>query len=137
MLRNILIAVGLLVALDPYLGFPQSIDKFILTGLGFFIVFLIALTRRTKSPQARVEDERPLRSNHHDMPKVLHVERTTVAESPRMHVERKTIANMLSESDGSETVVEKKTTTLRRRKKVLHDETGLTPIAPHLNDHAS
>jgi len=30
MLRNILIVTGLLVAIDPFLGFPQSVDKFIL-----------------------------------------------------------------------------------------------------------
>lgn len=111
MLRNILIVVGLLVALDPYLGFPQAFDKFILTGLGLFIVFLIALTRRGRMHH-EVHETKEL------SPKMLHVERTEVEDSPRMHIERSTVEDTKSQEDdeGGETVVEKKVTTVRRRK---------------------
>ncbi len=111
MLRNILIVVGLLVALNPYLGFPQALDKFILTGLGLFIVFLIALTRR-----GRMHHE--VHETKEVTPKMLHVERTEVEDSPRMHIERSTIEDTKSQDDGEggETVVEKKVTTVRRRK---------------------
>lgn len=120
MLRNILIVVGLLVALDPYLGFPQSVDKFFLTGLGLFIVFLIALTRR-----GRMHHE--VREVKEEGPTALHVERTEVEDSPRMHVERNTIEDTesLEDSEGGETVVEKKTTVVRRRKRGNGD--GLSP----------
>lgn len=116
MLRNILIVIGLLVALDPYLGFPQSVDKFILTGLGLFVVFLIALTRR-----GRMHHE--VHEVKEEGPKALHVERTEVEDSPRMHIERNTVEDTesLEDSEGGETVVEKKTIIVRRRKRNTDD----------------
>jgi hypothetical protein len=111
MLRNILIIIGLSVALDPYLGFPQSIDKFILTGLGLATVFLLTLSRRERQHKERAESTDVA-------PKILHVERTEVEDSPRMHIERTTTLDTreVEQSDGEQVMTEKKTTVVRRRK---------------------
>ena len=114
MLRNILIAIGTLVALNPYLGFPQSIDKFILTGLGLTTVFLLLLSRRERAPHAYDSGE-----GTDSTPKILHVERTEVEDSPRMHIERTTTLDTeeVEGRDGEQTMTEKKTTVVRRRKR--------------------
>ena len=112
MLRNILIVTGLLVAIDPFLGFPQSVDKFILAGLGLFIVFLILLTRRSRMHHDPDTVSR-------DTPKTLHIERTEVEDSPRMHIERSIIEDTESLANNIDTdlLIENKTTVIRRRKK--------------------
>ncbi len=124
MLRNILIIIGLLVALDPYLGFPQSIDRFILTGLGLTIVFLLALSRRGRLHHSR-------EGELNESPKILHVERTEVEDSPRMHIERTIILDTAEvEKEGAtETTTEKKTTVVRRRK-VKHEPDLATSTPP-------
>ena len=111
MLRNILIVIGLLVAINPYLGFPQVLDKFILTGLGLFIVFLLALSRRSRI----TEDTRV---NADEAPKVLHVERTEVEDSPQVHIERNiTLDTERSHNrQGDEVFTEKQVTVVRRKK---------------------
>ena len=113
MLRNILITIGLLVALLPYLGFPQSVDKFIFTGLGLTIVFLLVLSRRERGHHAHASDA----------PKILHVERTEVEDSPRMHIERTTTLDTeeVERSDGEKIMTEKKTVVVRRRKRKSPD----------------
>lgn len=112
MLRNILITAGLLVALDPYLGFPQSIDKFIITILGFFIVFVLIITRRGRLHYDSV-------SSDSAQPKILHVERTEVEDSPKMHIERTTTLDTeeIESNSGEQVMTEKKTTVVRRRKR--------------------
>ena len=119
MLRNTLIVIGLLVALLPYLGFPQDVDKFILTFLGLMLVFLLSFSRKHKTHKA--EDTVP------EEPKVLHVERTEVEDSPRMHIERTTIEDTKREFDttGAETVVEEKVTVVRRRKRRADEQSAL------------
>lgn len=111
MLRNILITIGVLVALLPYLGFPQSIDKFIFTTLGLSMVFLLTLSRRERVHRKE--------SSEDDTPKILHVERTEVEDSPRMHIERTTTLDTeeVESGDGEKTMIEKKTTVVRRRKR--------------------
>jgi len=121
MLRNIIIFIGLLVALNPYLGFPDSIDKFILTTLGLLLVFLVALSRRPKSHHdAPVESE--------DNPVILHVERTEVEDTPQLHIERTTTVDreMTHDTQGENVEVEKKTTVVRRRKQKQNIE-NLSP----------
>lgn len=117
MLRNTLIVLGLLVALDPYLGFPASLDRFILTGLGLTIFFLLIFSRR---PRTHKEVEETVEEG----PRMLHVERTEVEDSPRMHIERETIEDTesVTAATGEETVVEKKTTVVRRKKRKPTDE---------------
>lgn len=117
MLRNLLIVIGLLVAINPYLGFPQVIDKFILTGLGLFIVFLLALSRRTRMTSDANEDV-------NEVPKVLHVERTEVEDSPLVHIERNiTLDTERSHNrQGDEVLTEKQVTVVRRKKRKLGEE---------------
>lgn len=122
MLRNILIIIGLLVALDPYLGFPASLDRFILTGLGLAICFLLVFSKR---PRTHKEVEEVVEEG----PRMLHVERTEVEDSPRMHIERRTVEDTesVTEAAGEETVVEKKTTVVRRKKRKISDALSALP----------
>ena len=117
MLRNLLIVIGLLVAINPYLGFPQTFDKFILTGLGLFIVFLLAFSRR-----GRMSSD--TRGHSDEAPKVLHVERTEVEDSPQVHIERNiTLDTERSHNrEGDEVFTEKQVTVVRRKKRKLNDE---------------
>lgn len=117
MLRNILIAIGLLVAINPYLGFPQSVDKFILTGLGFLMVFLLVLSRKGRI-------HREVKETVSDSLGMHHMERTEIEDTPRMHVERSMIEDTESipDTDGEDIVVEKKTSVVRRRKIKTRDE---------------
>jgi hypothetical protein len=117
MLRNILIVIGLLVALNPYLGFPTSLDRWILTGLGLSMVFLLSFSKRGRT-------HKEVRETVDEGPRVLHVERTEVEDSPRMHIERQTVEDTesLPGAPGEETVVEKKTTVVRRRKRKASDD---------------
>ena len=117
MLRNILIAIGLLVAINPYLGFPQSVDKFILTGLGLLMVFLLVLSRKGRM-------HREVKETITDNLGIHHIERTEIEDTPLMHVERSVIEDTESipNTNGEDIVVEKKTSVVRRRKIKTRDE---------------
>lgn len=105
MLRKILIVIGFAILIDPYLGFPAEIDKFILSGLGLLVILLLTVSKRGRI--------------HHDQPKVLHVERTLVEDSPEVHIERNIVEDTeeIAGSFGDETTIEKKVSVTRRRKK--------------------
>ncbi len=124
MLRNTLIVIGLLVALLPYLGFPQEFDKFILTFLGLLLVFLLSFSRKHKAHKTAEEAV--------EEPKVLHVERTEVEDSASMHIERTTVEDTKREYDstGGETVVEEKISVVRRRKRRV-DDASVTGVEPN------
>ena len=124
MLRNTLIILGLLVALDPYLGFPQAIDKFILTTLGLLIFFLLAFSRRTRQ-------DREVDSNEEidKTPKILRVERIEVVDTPKIHIENNIAVETASimDNNGEETLIEKKTTVIHRRRKRIMESQPATP----------
>ena len=119
MLRNIIITIGFLVALDPYLGFPESIDALILTTLGLALVFLTALSRR-----GRVHRREVIEDDEDESPKILHVERTEVEDTPQVHIGRVTTVDkeITHEASGEDTEVEKKTTVVRKRKRKQREE---------------
>lgn len=120
MLRKILIALGILVALVPYLGFPSAYDTVLLTGLGLSIVGLIVLGKR---PRVR----RDVRDETTELPRGLHVEHHEVEERPQMHVERDVVTDVerIDEDTEGETVVERQVSVVRRRrKKALPGEEG-------------
>ncbi len=141
MLRNIIITIGFLVALDPYLGFPDYIDTFILTGLGMSLVFLVALSRRVKihHQDTRVHSDDQGESQEilvaDESPKILHVERTEVEDTPQVHIERVTTVDKEISQDafGEDMEVEKKTTVVRKRKRKLVVE-SVVPIVPPENE---
>jgi hypothetical protein len=121
MLRNVIISIGLIVALVPYLGFPQSVDTVILTTLGLtLVVFTLLARRKLKRPRS---EERAVASEtevtEHTAPKVLHVERTEITDTPTVHIERVTTVDQATETafSGEETIVEAKTTVVKRRKR--------------------
>ena len=127
MLRNIIITIGFLVALDPYLGFPDYIDTFILTGLGMSLIFVVVLSRRVKVSKhdapTNIDDYREDSESPElqESPKILHVERTEVEDTPQVHIERITTVDkeITQDSFGEDTEVEKKTTVVRKRKQKM------------------
>lgn len=110
MLRKILIGLGILVTLLPYLGFPASIDMVISTASGLLIVSLLMFGRKSRSHHEVSE-------NVTEAPHHLHVERLEVEDAPRVHIEKQIIVDTeeVDESPDTETTIEKKTTVTRRR----------------------
>ena len=122
MLRRILIGLGLLVTLLPYLGFPTAMDTVISTTTGLLIVFLLAFGRKVK---ARHE----VRENVTESPHHVHVERLEVDDASRVHIEKETIVDTeeIDESPNTETTIEKKTTVTRKRHRPVDTNVSLTP----------
>ena len=131
MLRNIIITIGFLVATLPHLGFPDTIDTLVLTVLGLSLVFLTALSRRGKSPRKDVytEDE--------ESPKILHVERTEVEDTPQVHIERVTTVDkeMTHDASGEDTEIEKKTTIVKRRKRKQREANEPPPFVSNNDEN--
>lgn len=139
MRRKILIFLGLLVALLPYLGFPYDYNKWIWTTAGFLIVFLLLLPRTPKIRRLedRLDEMSHLsRTSHTDMaeseaPRSLHVERRETEDRGGVRIERQTIVDTKrtektlspasptfpGSSDITDTIVERKVSVVRRRKK--------------------
>jgi membrane protein implicated in regulation of membrane protease activity len=112
MLRRILIFLGLVIAVLPYLGFPYDWQSIASTSIGLLIVSILMFSRRPR----RKETEFPQKEEG----RALHVERMEVVERPEMHVERETVIDT-ERTEGprdTETTVEKKVTVVRRRRKV-------------------
>jgi len=59
MLRRILIILGALVALLPYLGLPRSWDNILFTFAGLAIVVLLVLSRRSVPSREVAREETP------------------------------------------------------------------------------
>ena len=120
MLRKILISLGLLVTLLPYLGFPAAVDTVISTASGLMIIFLLTFGRKIK-PHHEVSE------NVTEAPHRLHVERLEVDDAPQMHIEKQTIVDTeeIEESPDTETTIEKKTTVIRKRRR---PENGNAPL---------
>lgn len=114
MLRRILIALGLIVAVLPYLGLPYDWQMTTSTVVGLLIVTILMFSRR---PRRISETPAP----HQEEERVIHVERMEVIERPEVHVEREIVidAERLPEMRNEETTVEKKVTVIRRRKKKI------------------
>lgn len=133
MLRKILIVLGLLVAAIPYLGFPQAWDTVLFTAIGFSIMLLVFMSRRSsrrrEGEELSVQDERETASEE-EAPRALHVEHTEVEERPNVHIERETMVDTacVAESPDTETTIEQQVTvTRRRRKKPSADDSGGFP----------
>lgn len=136
MRRKILIFLGLLVALLPYLGFPYDYNKWIWTTAGFLIVFLLLLPR---TPKIRKLEDRldemshlsrtpPSGTDESEAPRSLHVERRETEDRGGVHIERQTTVDTKrtektpspagsAYSDVTDTIVERKVSVVRRRKK--------------------
>jgi hypothetical protein len=136
MLRKMLIALGLVVAVLPYLGFPEKWDAGISTIAGVIIVLLVLISRRRT--HGRFADESSTQSMTDFSagtlsPRALHVEHSEVEDRPSMHIERDTVVDTerKEESPDIETTIEKKVTVVRRRRKkpATTPEDG-TPLMP-------
>lgn len=91
MLRKILIGLGLLVTLLPYLGFPDVVDTVISTASGLMIISLLMFGRKMKAQHEVSETvtEAPRHIHAHfrasDVPHQLHIKKqiaTDIEESP-------------------------------------------------------
>lgn len=120
MRRYILIVLGLITALLPYIGFPYDINKWIWTITGFTtVIFLIVPMRRSKMHYRGVEQETDVEST----PRSLHVERREVNDRGGVHIEREIVTDTAETIDSSNTdiTVEKQVTVTRRRKQKLSE----------------
>lgn len=122
MLRKILIGLGLLVTILPYLGFPAAVDTVVSTGAGLMIIFLLTFGRKVR-PHHEVSE------NVTEAPHRLHVERLEVDDVPQMHIEKQTIVDTeeIEESPDTETTIEKKTTVTRKRRRSVDANASLIP----------
>lgn len=117
MRRNILIFLGLLTALLPYMGFPYDVNKWIWTLAGFTIVaILVVPLRRGRSHRTENEGSEAL-------PRSLHIERREVDDRAGVHIERETITDTerIDDSPNTDIVVEKQVTVMRRRKQKISE----------------
>ncbi len=121
MLRKILISLGLLITLLPYLGFPAAVDTVILTTSGLMIIFLLMFGRKI-----RVHHD--VSENMTEPPHRLHVKRLDADDTPQVHVERKTIVDIeeINETPHATTTVEKMTTVTRRKRRSTDNNAPLT-----------
>src|SRR3989344_8430367 len=124
-LRTILIGLGILIAILPYLGFPSWFNAAVYTLAGLGIVFLLTLFQKIRTRwEAKVGgDGTPPRPERD--PRVLHVTRKEVEEYPYLHVEKETTLDLpvqsqtqagtkhILESPDEDTTIEKKVTVVR------------------------
>ena len=118
MVRNVVMLLGLLVALLPNLGFPYEVDKWIWTFAGFAIVGILFFSKRGRIRREVNQHTEESAEKDGGRPRALHVERTEVEDRPRMHLERKTVVDTerRHEDDNTDTMVEKKITVVKRRR---------------------
>ena len=95
------------------------------------IAFFAALLR-TKRPSRAFDIEERGEREEDESPKILHVERTEVEDTPQVHIERITTVDTSSSqsSPDEETLVEQKTTVVRKRKRKQHAEDAPQPLLP-------
>jgi hypothetical protein len=117
MRRNILIFLGLLTALLPYMGFPYDINKWVWTIVGFTITALLIVPLRRGRIRAQDGEDAEME------PRSLHVERREVDDRAGMHIERETITDTerIDDSPHTDIVVEKQVTVMRRRKQKISE----------------
>ena len=90
MLRTILMFLGFIVAVLPYVGIPYDVTKWIWTIIGLLIVFMLFFSQKGKLhyiPYSLDEEDEPVRNlpvMHDD-----HVER------PSMHIERDVVREVM------------------------------------------
>ncbi|OGZ19917.1 MAG: hypothetical protein A2494_03655 [Candidatus Lloydbacteria bacterium RIFOXYC12_FULL_46_25] len=122
MLRKILIGLGLLVTILPYLGFPAAVDTVVSTAAGLMIIFLLTFGRKVR-PHHEVSE------NVTEAPHRLHVERLEVDDAPQMHIEKQITVDTeeIEESPDTETTIEKKTTVTRKRRRAVDANTSFIP----------
>lgn len=116
MVRNIVMTLGLIVALLPFLGLPYELSRWVWTFAGFAIVVILFFSKRSRV--RREVNQHSEISGEGDAPRALHVERMEIEDRPRMHLERKTVVDTMRrhEDANTDTLVEKKTTVVRRRR---------------------
>ncbi|OGZ07065.1 MAG: hypothetical protein A2942_03355 [Candidatus Lloydbacteria bacterium RIFCSPLOWO2_01_FULL_50_20] len=122
-LRKILIVLGFLVAVVPYLGFPLWFKNLLLTLVGLTIVFFLTLFQKIRTRRETAEEKNEALVQRAEEPKTLHVERNEVEDYPEMRVEKEITFDRLSagtletkhieESPDTDTTVEEKVNVVR------------------------
>jgi hypothetical protein len=104
MLRNILMMLGFLIALLPYLGFPYDVDKWIWTLSGLLIVFLVFFSERGRLPSSASVERRD--TDLQKMPpQRLEVDHRDVASSPEVSIEQVSVSESAPRTSSAERTV--------------------------------
>jgi hypothetical protein len=128
MLRNILMSVGFLVAVLPYVGLPYDVTKWIWTFAGLFLMVLIFFVQHPKRRESVVILDEP---TIEETPRELDVVRHEDTLRPEMHVERTIVVERTSMEDGDEVTTLETNVTKAKRKRRKTDH------VPDLNEHSS
>ncbi len=120
MLRNILMLLGFIVAVLPYVGLPYDFTKWVWTILGLVIVFLLFLSQKWKLhyiPYALEENE----DNEQEEVRELSVLRHEKIDRPEVHIEKEIVTDTIVDSHGAHevSVEETKVTTVRQKRKKI------------------
>ncbi len=116
MLRNVLMSLGFIVAILPYVGLPYDVTKWIWSAIGLVIVFLLFFSRKGRLhyiPYELDEEERATSTE-------LRVTRHDEVDRPVVHIERETLLEALAGPDEPADVVtieETKITSIKKRKR--------------------
>lgn len=120
MLRKILIGLGAVVTLLPYLGFPATVDTVISTAVGLMIISLLMFGRKIKAQhdasETMTETPRPIHAHFRssDIPQQLHIEKQITVDIEE-----------LEKSPVIESTLEKITTFTRKRRRQSDTNTTL------------
>ena len=131
MLRNVLMLLGFVVAILPYVGLPYDFTKWVWTILGLVIVFLLFFSQRGKLhyiPYSLEDDAFTA-----ETPRELEVQRHEKEDRPEVHIEKEITTDTVIDSEGEREVQveETKVTTIRTRKKKMPEIlTAATPVSP-------
>lgn len=123
MLRKILIGLGALITLLPYLGFPTAVDTVISTASGLMIISLLMLGRKMKAQhdasETMTETPRPIHAHFRssDIPQQLHIEKQLISD-----------IEDLEKTPSVGVTLEKITTFTRKRRRQSDTHSSLTKV---------
>ena len=120
MLRNILMFLGFITAVLPYVGLPYDFTKWVWTIVGLLIVFLLFLSQKGKLhyiPYSLEESD----DSGTEAGRELLVLRHEKEDRPEVHIEKETTTDTIidGESEREVKVEETKITTIRKRRKKM------------------
>jgi hypothetical protein len=118
MLRNILMLLGFITAVLPYVGLPYDFTKWVWTIIGLVIVFLLFFSQKGRLhyiPYSLEENG----DQQADEARELSVLRHETEDRPEVHIEKEITTDTVIDGQGEREVKveETKITTIRKRKK--------------------
>jgi hypothetical protein len=112
--------LGFVVAILPYVGIPYDVTKWMWTGIGLMIMFLLFFSQRGKLhyiPYDLEEDEPQIKK---ESPREISVTHDVREERPEVHVEKTVVVETLATPFEQKTTTEEvKVTTVKKRKQKM------------------